>query len=109
MSARYEIFQGINNQYYFRLRAANSEIILQSEGYVTRQGAENGVQSVKTHSPHDRFYSRLPRRDDKYYFTLNAANSQTIGTSQGYKSTTGREVGIESVKLNGPIAPITYV
>ncbi|PHS59782.1 MAG: hypothetical protein COB00_17455 [Alcanivorax sp.] len=106
MSARYEIFQGINNQYYFRLRAANSEIILQSEGYVTRQGAENGVQSVKTHSPHDRFYSRLLSSDNKYYFNLNAANNQVIGTSQRYTTNTAREVGIESVKRNGPTAPL---
>ncbi|OZB04586.1 MAG: hypothetical protein B7X54_07585 [Idiomarina sp. 34-48-12] len=106
MSARYEIFQGTNNQYYFRLRAANSEIILQSEGYVTRQGAENGVQSVRTHSPYDRFYSRLPSSDNKYYFNLNAANNQVIGTSQRYTTSTAREVGIESVKRNGPTAPL---
>lgn len=106
MSARYEIFLGTDSQYYFRLRAANSEIILQSEGYSTRQGAVNGVQSVRAHSPYDRFYSRLPSRDNKYYFTLNAANSQTIGMSQVYSSSAAREIGIESVKRNGPTAPV---
>lgn len=106
MSARYEIFLGTDSQYYFRLRAANSEIILQSEGYTTRQGAVNGVQSVRVHSPYDRFYSRLPSRDNKYYFTLNAANNQTIGRSQVYSSSAAREIGIESVKRNGPTAPI---
>lgn len=106
MSARYEIFLGSDSQYYFRLRAANSEIILQSEGYSTRQGAVNGVQSVRTHSPYDRYYSRLLSRDNKYYFTLSAANNQIIGTSQLYTTSTAREVGIESVKRNGPTAPI---
>ncbi|WP_417657090.1 YegP family protein [Pseudidiomarina aestuarii] len=109
MSARYEIYLGSNNQYYFRLKAGNSEIILQSEGYVSRQGAENGVQSVRQHSPHDRFYSRETSLNYQYYFTLHAINSQVIGTSEMYTSTTGREIGIESVKRNGPTAPLHHI
>lgn len=33
----FQIFQGVNNQWYWRLRAANHEIIAVSEGYTTKQ------------------------------------------------------------------------
>jgi len=50
--SRYTRFQGSNNQYYFNLRAAgNSQIILQSEGYVSAQGRDNGIESVKINAP----------------------------------------------------------
>ena len=38
---KFEIFQSEKNkQHYFRLKAGNGEIILASEGYVSKQGAE---------------------------------------------------------------------
>jgi uncharacterized protein len=35
----------------FHLKAANGQIIASSEGYKTKAGAENGIQSVKTNAP----------------------------------------------------------
>merc|ERR1712048_1046012 len=43
----FEIFKGKGGKYYFRLRAANKEIILQSQGYTANSGAMHGVESVK--------------------------------------------------------------
>ncbi|MDX1557929.1 MAG: YegP family protein [Marinobacter sp.] len=105
MSARYELFRGSNSQHYFRLKAGNGEIILQSEGYVNKAGAENGVESVRQHSPFDRFYERKTSSASEPYFVLKASNGQTIGKSQMYSSTSARDKGIESVKDNGPSAP----
>lgn len=105
MSARYELFRGSNSQHYFRLKAGNGEIILQSEGYVNKAGAENGVESVRRHSPFDRFYERKTSSASEPYFVLKASNGQTIGKSQMYSSTSARDKGIESVKDNGPSAP----
>ncbi|WP_339805725.1 YegP family protein [uncultured Marinobacter sp.] len=106
MSARYELFRGSNSQHYFRLKAGNGEIILQSEGYVNRAGAENGVESVRQHSPFDRFYERKTSSAGEPYFVLKASNGQTIGKSQMYSSNGARDTGIESVKANGPGAPL---
>ncbi|MBL4773810.1 MAG: YegP family protein [Alcanivoracaceae bacterium] len=39
-------------------------------------------------------------KDDKDYFVLKAGNGETIFQSQGYKSASGCENGIESVKTN---------
>lgn len=48
---KFEIFKGKNGQYYFRLKAANGEIIAFSEGYTTKQGAQNGIDAVKRTAP----------------------------------------------------------
>ena len=39
---KFEIFKGKNGAYYFRLKAANGEIIATSEGYVAKQSAQAG-------------------------------------------------------------------
>ena len=40
-----------NGQYYFTLRAANGQVIGNSELYVSSQGRENGIESVKRNAP----------------------------------------------------------
>lgn len=47
MKARIEVFQGISRLWYFRVVAANSRTVAQSEGYVSRSGALRGVKALK--------------------------------------------------------------
>ena len=103
---KFQIFTGKDGQIYFRLRARNGEIILQSEGYEAMAGCQNGIDSVKTNAPIDERYKRSMSIDDQYYFTLKAANHETIGMSEMYESKQGRDNGIDSVKENAPAAPI---
>ena len=35
-----------SDDYYFRLKASNGEIILSSQGYKDKTGAQNGIASV---------------------------------------------------------------
>lgn len=42
------------------------------------------------------------RTNGEYQFNLNAANGQTILTSQGYTAKSGCDNGIESVRKNAP-------
>lgn len=109
MSGKYEIFQGKNQQYYFRLKAANGEVILSSEGYVSKSGCSNGIASVQKHSSDDSNYKRLTAKSGAPYFTLQAANHQVIGQSEMYSSQAACEKGIESVKKNGPTDSITEI
>jgi uncharacterized protein YegP (UPF0339 family) len=51
MAARFVLSRGKDGQYYFDLRAKNGEIIAQSEGYVAKSGALNGIASVKENAP----------------------------------------------------------
>ncbi|RWR03648.1 hypothetical protein ED28_01280 [[Pantoea] beijingensis] len=106
MSAKYEIFSGKNGQFYFRLKAGNGEVILSSEGYVSKSGCQNGIDSVKKHAANDNNYHRLEANNGAPYFTLKAANHQVIGQSEMYSSTQARDKGIESVQKNGPTATV---
>ena len=45
--ARFESFKGIDGKYYFHLRAANGEIVLQSQAYASSSSANSGIASVK--------------------------------------------------------------
>ncbi len=45
---KYQIFKGKDGQFYFRLKAANGEIIASSEGYTTKQSAQNGIEAIRT-------------------------------------------------------------
>ena len=45
--SRFEIFRDSQGLWRFRLRAANHKIVCQSEGYTSRRGCLNGIDSVK--------------------------------------------------------------
>lgn len=94
-----------NSQYYFRLKAGNGEIVLNSEGYTTKQSCLNGIDSVKANAPYD---SRYDRKDGyvNYTFNLKAGNGEIIGRSENYTSSQGRDNGIEVVKRIAPTAPV---
>lgn len=93
-------------QYMFNLRGNNHEVVLTSERYVTKQGAQSGIASVKVHAPSDANYRRLNSTSNSPYFVLKAANGETIGTSELYSSASARDAGIEWVKKNAPSAPV---
>ncbi len=49
---RFEVYEDSASEWRWRLLAPNGEIIADSgEGYVTKQGARRGVDSVKRHAP----------------------------------------------------------
>ena len=103
---KFQVFQSSRNyEYYYRLKAGNGEIILNSEGYTTKQNCLNGIRSVKENAPYD---NRYDRRDGYYNYTFNlkALNREIIGRSENYTSRAARENGIAAVKRDAPGAPI---
>ena len=88
-------------QHAFVLKAGNGEVILRSETYESRAGADNGIASVQKNSPDEMRYTHSDASDGRFYFNLKAANHQVIGQSQMYDSAAAMENGIESVKSNG--------
>jgi len=102
---KYVLKKSSDGQFMFNLHAGNHEIILTSERYKQKQGAENGIESVKTNSGIDSRYDRKESTSGQPYFTLKAANGEIIGRSEMYSSAAARDKGIESVKTNGPSSP----
>lgn len=103
---KYVLYMGKNDKCYFKLNAKNGQQILASQGYANKAGAQKGVDSVRKNSPHDERYERKDAKDGQHYFVLKATNGQVIGTSEMYKTSASCEKGIESVKTNGPDAPV---
>ncbi|MGB3626046.1 MAG: YegP family protein [Henriciella sp.] len=106
MAGKFELFTDKAGEFRFRLKAGNGEIILSSEGYKKREGAVNGIESVKKNGPDDARYEKKEGASGKFSFNLKASNGQVIGTSQSYKTESGRDNGIESVKKNAPTAAV---
>jgi len=47
----FEWYKDKNGKFRFRLKAANGEIIAVSEGYNSKDGCVNGIESVKKNAP----------------------------------------------------------
>ncbi len=107
MPAQYILKMSADNQYYFNLTAENSEIILTSEMYVSKNGAQEGIAAVKKNSPRDDRFERHNSQGGKYYFTLKAANNEVIGKSETYSSEEAMEGGIRAVKRVGAYSPLS--
>lgn len=104
---KFEVFQSENDQkYYFRLKAGNGQVILSSQGYASKAGCMNGIESVKTNATDDGNFERKEASNGKLHFNLIAQNKQVIGKSQMYAGKSGMENGIDSVMKNAPDATI---
>lgn len=95
--AKFESFRGLDGRYYFHLRAANGEIVLQSQGYSSSAAATNGITAVRNNGTEQSRYSVLPAADGKFFFNLKALNNRTIARSQLYVSKDGAERGLSTV------------
>ena len=104
MAAHYHL-KPSGSEWMFNLKADNGEVVLTSERYVAKQGAERGIASVNANSPLDARYSRLVNSAGKPYFVLKGGNGEPIGTSEAYSSVSARDSGIEVVKRIAPTAP----
>jgi uncharacterized protein YegP (UPF0339 family) len=106
MAARFVIKNSSDGQFMFVLKAGNNEVILTSELYAQKQGAERGIASVRENAPDDARFDRRTSKAEEPYFVLKAANGEIIGTSEMYSSASAVEKGIASVKRNAQFTPI---
>lgn len=102
---KFTIFKGVNNQFYFNLKAENGEKILSSEGYIAKAECKEGIQSVKENSLLDGRYERKNSYMN-YTFNLKASNGRIIGRSENYTTEANRENGIAAVKRVAHSSPI---
>lgn len=81
---QFEVFTGEDRQTYFRLRAGNGEIMLGSEGYRSKAGAEAGIAAVKASGADEGSYEIFEAADGSWAFRLEAGNGETIARSEMY-------------------------
>jgi len=115
------VIREIKEGFLFDLKAANGEVILSSQVYSSLASCKNGIESVRQNAPdaavedqtiegftqerNPKFEIYLYKNGD-YRFRLNAKNGQVIGSGERYKSKTGCQNGIESIKKNSVYAVI---
>ncbi|CAN5747906.1 YegP family protein [soil metagenome] len=52
MAGKFEVYRDANGEFRWRLKASNGQVIATGgEGYTTKSGCLNGIESVKTHAP----------------------------------------------------------
>lgn len=93
----FQVFRGLDKQYYFHLRANNGEIVLQSEGYVSRSGAVSGQASVSLNGKDARRFVLIEAISGEWYFVLKAGNGQTVAKSETYSSKSNATAAIKSI------------
>lgn len=90
-------------------KAKNGETILTSQGYASKGGCKNGIESVRKNSVDDSQFERKVSSNRKQFFNIIAKNKEIVGTSEMYESTSSRDNGIKSVSKNAPVAEISEV
>ena len=51
MAGKFELYTDRRDEYRFRLKAGNGEVIAVSEGYKSKRGALGGIESVRKNAP----------------------------------------------------------
>lgn len=97
----FEIYQSEKTKkFYFRLKAANGQVVLSGQAYKDKASCENGVESVLKNGADENRYEVKEAKDGRKYFVLKSTNGQIIAQSQMYKSESGLKNGIMSVGNN---------
>jgi uncharacterized protein YegP (UPF0339 family) len=95
-----------NGDFHFNLKAGNGQVILSSQGYSSKDGCLNGIESVKKNAADENKFEKKVSTNGKFYFNLKAGNGQIIGSSEMYESEAGCDNGIASVQKNAPEASV---
>ena len=106
MAGKFCISKGKDGKDYFVLKAGNGEVILQSQGYSSSSGCENGIESVRNNAGDESRFECREAKDGRTYFVLKASNGQEIGRSQMYKTDSGCKNGMASVAKNAADATV---
>ena len=106
MAGRFEYYTDKAGEFRFRLKAGNGETILASEGYTSKAGCTNGIESVQKNCLDEECFEKKMTDGGKFRFNLKARNGQVIGTSQNYESEASRDNGIAAVGRAAPEAPV---
>lgn len=97
MAGKFECYRDKAGEYRFRLKAANSQVVLSSEGYSSKASCMNGIKSVQKNCSDPECFERKTTATGKYRFSLKSTNGQVIGTSQNYKSDSGCRNGMAAI------------
>ena len=106
MAGKFECYTDKAGEFRFRLKASNGNNILSSEGYKSKSGCANGIESVKKNCTDPARFVKKQTDSGKFRFSQTAKNHQVIGISQNYATESGCDNGMASVAKNAPDAKV---
>jgi len=97
-SAKFDVFQGSDGDYYFSFIAPNGEKMMQSEGYTSKAACETGVASTIQNAPDTHNVAILESTDSQWYFIVKGNNGEVVATSEMYTTKASAERGAKAVR-----------
>lgn len=90
-----DLYKSSDDKWRFRVVAGNGRILLSSQAYVSKQGAEKGIASVLDNGIDPAQYVLNLAANGKYNLRLRALNHEVIAFTQTYstKSNATRAIG----------------
>lgn len=108
MSAKFELYEGVDGEYRFRLLDPSGKKLGASEGYKNKSGAENGIASVKKNAVDLNNFSVFKGSDEYFYFHLKAQNGEIIlRSSWKYEKKEQANKAVAAVSLYAPTANVS--
>lgn len=84
-AGKFNLWQSTDGQWRFNLKSGNGAVLLTSEAYTSRTGAINGILSMQTNGVDPAMYE-VRKTNTGYILHMLAANHESIGFSQVYKT-----------------------
>lgn len=109
MTATFEIYQGQDGDYYWRLRDSNGKIVADgSEGYVSKDNVRDAIENVKNEvSSGSADFEIYEGSDGDYYWRLQDGNGEIVADgSEGYSSKSNAKDAVENVMDEIPDADV---
>lgn len=100
------LVQKTNGAFQFSLRAENGKVILVSPEFSCKASCEEGIGMVREHANNNANFTLLASSKDSYYYILETASGQLLGSSNLHKSRIFCEQDIFSVKRLAPGAVV---
>jgi uncharacterized protein YegP (UPF0339 family) len=91
-----DMYKSSDNQWRFRVVAGNGRILMSSEAYVSKQGAENGIASVLENGVDPAMYQLNQTASGKYNLRLRAKNYEIIAFTQSYSTKSNAKRAIDA-------------
>jgi uncharacterized protein YegP (UPF0339 family) len=109
-----------NDKDQFRIQFVyNAEVMVWSENYASKASAKNCIESIKKNAPGAATvdltkdetgtgyrFEIVESKNEEFFVRFKAANGETMVRSETYTSRASAKNCIESIKKNGPDAPV---
>ena len=107
MTAWFELMETSIGLFRFSLDSPGNQVVLSSEMYRSKQGAQMGIEAVQKNRFLPERYRRKASSSGDHYFTLLAGNGEIIGISEMYSTALDRDSGIAFLQSGSTVdAPV---